>query len=44
MKTLIATFGDLPILVGGAGGYQPDTFTPLVWKEAIKSLAEEDRS
>jgi acetoin utilization protein AcuC len=44
MKTLIATFGNLPILVGGAGGYQPDTFTPLIWKEAIKSLAEEDRS
>jgi acetoin utilization protein AcuC len=41
MKTLKATFGNLPILVGGAGGYQPDTFTPLIWKEAVKSLSEE---
>ena len=24
-------FPDTPMLVGGAGGYQPDTFTPKIW-------------
>jgi acetoin utilization protein AcuC len=40
MNLLANNFKHLPILFGGAGGYLPDTFTPLVWKEAIKSLAE----
>ncbi len=44
MNLLANNFKHLPILFGGAGGYLPDTFTPLIWKEAIKSLAEEDRS
>lgn len=38
MSLLVNRFSALPMLVGGAGGYLPDTVTPLVWKESIKSL------
>jgi acetoin utilization protein AcuC len=32
-------FPDLPILLGGAGGYLPDTRTPEVWAQVAISLA-----
>jgi hypothetical protein len=31
-------FPDTPILFGGAGGYQPDTNTPLMWLNMVKGL------
>lgn len=37
MSTLRAEFLETPMLLGGAGGYQPDTITPEVW--ALSSLA-----
>ncbi len=37
MSTLRAEFIETPMLLGGAGGYQPDTITPEVW--ALSSLA-----
>ena len=37
MSTLRAEFMKTPMLLGGAGGYQPDTITPEVW--ALSSLA-----
>jgi acetoin utilization protein AcuC len=40
MTLLAKGLKNLPILVGGAGGYQPKDVTPLIWKESIKSLAE----
>jgi acetoin utilization protein AcuC len=33
-------FPDLPILLGGAGGYLPDTRTPEVWAKVAISLAK----
>jgi acetoin utilization protein AcuC len=33
-------FPDLPILLGGAGGYLPDTRTPEVWAEVALALAK----
>ena len=33
-------FPDLPILLGGAGGYLPDTRTPEIWATVAISLAE----
>jgi acetoin utilization protein AcuC len=32
-------FPDTPILVGGAGGYQPDTFTPKIWAGYAANIA-----
>lgn len=32
---------DIPVLVGGAGGYQPFTYVPLVWAEVIRTMNEE---
>lgn len=32
-------FPDTPILVGGAGGYQPDTFTPSIWAGYAANIA-----
>jgi acetoin utilization protein AcuC len=29
----------IPVLAGGAGGYQPETETPTAWVEAIRALA-----
>jgi len=31
-------FGHLPILIGGAGGYLPDSKTPEIWSKFISSL------
>ena len=38
-KRLKERFPDLPILLGGAGGYLPDTRTPEIWTEVALSLA-----
>jgi len=32
-------YPDIPILVGGAGGYQPDTFTPSIWAGYSANIA-----
>ena len=37
-KRLKERFPDLPILLGGAGGYLPDTRTPEVWIKALLQL------
>ena len=39
-KRLKERFPDLPILLGGAGGYLPDTRTPQVWSEVAVTLCE----
>ena len=31
-------FPDLPILLGGAGGYLPDTRTPEIWAQVAIAL------
>lgn len=38
-KRVKERFPDLPILLGGAGGYLPDTRTPEIWAEVALSLA-----
>lgn len=37
-KTLRSEFPDLPLLVGGAGGYLPDTRTPEMWSTFATTL------
>jgi acetoin utilization protein AcuC len=37
-KRIKERFPDLPILLGGAGGYLPDTITPQVWSEVALNL------
>jgi len=39
-KRLKERFPDLPILLGGAGGYLPDTRTPEIWAKVAAALAE----
>ena len=31
-------FGQLPMLVGGAGGYLPDSKTPEIWTKFITNI------
>lgn len=38
MRIIREQYFDLPILLGGAGGYLPDTGTPEVWKNAALGL------
>lgn len=38
MRLIREQFYNLPILLGGAGGYLPDTGTPEVWKNATLGL------
>jgi acetoin utilization protein AcuC len=38
-KRLKERFPDLPVLLGGAGGYLPDTRTPEIWASAALTLA-----
>ncbi len=38
-KKVRERFPDLPILLGGAGGYLPDTRTPEIWSNVAISLA-----
>lgn len=33
------SFQELPIILGGAGGYRPDDYTPAMWVSAICALA-----
>lgn len=33
------SFDSLPIIMGGAGGYRPDDYTPLMWVSAVCALA-----
>jgi acetoin utilization deacetylase AcuC-like enzyme len=33
------TYPETPILLGGAGGYQPDTITPEVWARMAVATA-----
>ena len=33
------SFPEMPILLGGAGGYLPDTKTPEIWAKAALSIA-----
>ena len=40
MREIRYAYRGTPILFGGAGGYQPDTFTPQIWAEAVTALAE----
>ena len=40
-KKVRERFPDLPILLGGAGGYLPDTRTPEIWSNVAISLAKE---
>jgi acetoin utilization protein AcuC len=39
-KKVRERFPNLPILLGGAGGYLPDTITPQVWSEVAVRLCE----
>jgi acetoin utilization protein AcuC len=39
-KKVREQFPNLPILLGGAGGYLPDTITPQVWSEVAVRLCE----
>ena len=32
-RSVRSRFPTTPILLGGAGGYQPDTITPQVWAQ-----------
>lgn len=38
-KMLVQAFPSLPILIGGAGGYLPDTRTPEVWSRFAATVA-----
>jgi len=38
-RTIRTTFPAMPILMGGSGGYQPDTYTPSIWASFALSLA-----
>jgi acetoin utilization protein AcuC len=39
-KILRSTYPDMPILLGGAGGYLPDTRTPEVWSAFAQQLTQ----
>ena len=39
MRSIRQAFPNLPILMGGAGGYRPDVETPEVWAKAGIALA-----
>jgi hypothetical protein len=38
-KKLKAQFSGTPILLGGAGGYLPDSITPEVWSKVALTLS-----
>jgi acetoin utilization protein AcuC len=38
MAKVRESFPSLPILMGGAGGYEPDTYTPQMWRSAADGL------
>lgn len=39
MRIVRSVFPDMPVLFGGAGGYQPDSATPLSWARMVTALA-----
>ena len=39
VRLVLQTFRNTPILLGGAGGYQPDTITPEVWARMAIAVA-----
>lgn len=39
MAELRAAFPETPMLIGGAGGYQPDIITPEIWAKGALALA-----
>ncbi len=39
--TLRQAFPDVPVLIGGAGGYRPDDTTPEVWAAVVTQVASE---
>ena len=41
-KCLRKHFGNTPILIGGAGGYLPDTRTPEVWSALVENICQTD--
>lgn len=44
-RTLRTQLPEMPMLIGGAGGYQPDTYTPEIWAKfaiEIASLAADE--
>jgi len=40
MASLRSAFPSKPMLMGGAGGYQPDSWTPLMWDATVQALVE----
>jgi len=38
VSNIANTFSEGRILIGGAGGYQPHTFTPLVWASVVSEV------
>lgn len=38
MSKVRESFPGLPFLIGGAGGYEPDSYTPLMWLAAVNGL------
>ena len=40
MGNLSHHFSTTPILIGGAGGYEPDNSTPAMWREAVHGVIE----
>jgi acetoin utilization protein AcuC len=39
-RLIRSTFPDMPILIGGAGGYLPDSRTPEVWSSFAQQLSQ----
>lgn len=39
MRIVRSVFPDVPVLFGGAGGYDPDGATPLAWARMVTALA-----
>jgi len=42
LSQIRAAYPTMPILLGGAGGYCPDTYTPMMWFGALCGLAGAD--
>lgn len=40
VQAIKSNFPNTPFLIGGAGGYQPDTFTPEIWSKVVLGLAK----
>jgi acetoin utilization protein AcuC len=40
-RLLAESFPDIPMLMGGAGGYLPDTGTPEVWAAVVREISHD---